>query len=237
MGSQRGRHDWATLTFALPPKFQNKFLIPIKEECLVRVLHSNRTKWIYTYISPYTWGFPDSSIGKESACNAGDTGSVPGSGRSAGEGIGYPLQHSWASLVDQLVNNLPATWETWVRSLGWEDPPGEGKGYPLQYSGLENSINCIVHGVTESRTWLSGLHFHRIYIDRESEIFIMSDWLRSARNCCLKAKWPRKLVVVFQAKSKGLWPKGTDGMSPTQIWRPEKQKCWYPRAGEDGCSN
>ena len=49
-----------------------------------------------------------------------------------------------ASLVAQLVRNPPAMWETWVRSLGWEDPLGEGKGYPLQYSGLENSMNCIV---------------------------------------------------------------------------------------------
>ena len=55
---------------------------------------------------------------KESACNARD----PGSGRSSGKGIGYPLQNSWASLVTQLVKNLPAMWETWVQSLGWEGP-------------------------------------------------------------------------------------------------------------------
>ena len=60
-------------------------------------------------------GFPDSSVGKESTCNAGDPGLIPGLGRS----------------------------------------PGEGKGYPLQYSGLENSMDCIVHGVTKSRTQLS----------------------------------------------------------------------------------
>jgi len=59
-------------------------------------------------------GFPDSSVGKGSACNAGDHGSTPGSGRSTGEGIGYPLQYSWASLVAQLVKNLPAMQETWV---------------------------------------------------------------------------------------------------------------------------
>jgi len=59
-------------------------------------------------------GFLDSSVGKESTCNAGDTGSIPGSGRSAGEEIGYPLQYSWASLVAQLENNPPAMWETWV---------------------------------------------------------------------------------------------------------------------------
>ena len=62
-------------------------------------------------------GFPDSSVGKESTYNVGDLGSIPGLERSAGEGTGYPLQYSWASLVTQLVKNLPAMWETWVRSL------------------------------------------------------------------------------------------------------------------------
>ena len=71
--------------------------------------------------------FPDGSVGKESACNAGDPNSVPGSGRSAGEGIGYPLQYTWASLVAQLVKNLPAMRETWVQSLGWEDPLEKGR--------------------------------------------------------------------------------------------------------------
>ena len=67
-------------------------------------------------------GFPSSSVGKKSACNAGDIGSVPGSGRSTWEGLGYPLQYSWASLAAQLVKNSPAMQETWVQSLGWEDP-------------------------------------------------------------------------------------------------------------------
>ena len=66
-------------------------------------------------------GFPDSSVGKECSCNAGDTDSIPGSERSAGEGIGYPLHYSWASLVVQLVKNLPAMRETWVPSLSWEN--------------------------------------------------------------------------------------------------------------------
>ena len=69
-----------------------------------------------------TMVFPDSSVGKETTCNAGDPGSIPGSGRSAGEGVGYPLQYSWVSLVVQLVKNLPAMQETWVPSLGWKDP-------------------------------------------------------------------------------------------------------------------
>ena len=67
-------------------------------------------------------GFRHSSGGKESACNAGDPGSIPGSGSSAGEGIGYPFQYPWASLVAQLVKNLPTMWDTWVWTLGWEDP-------------------------------------------------------------------------------------------------------------------
>ena len=72
-------------------------------------------------------GFLDSSVGKESAWNAGDPGLIPGSGRSSGEGIGYPLQYSRASLVAQLVKNMPAIWETWVQSLVWEDPLEKGK--------------------------------------------------------------------------------------------------------------
>ena len=72
-------------------------------------------------------GFPDGSAGKESTCSTGDPGSIPRLGRSTGEGIGYPLQDCWASLVVQLVKNLPAMQETWVRSLGWEDPLEKGK--------------------------------------------------------------------------------------------------------------
>ena len=95
--------------------------------------------------------FPHSLAVKESACNAGDPSSIPASGRSAREGIGYPHQYSWASLVSQVVKNLPVMWETWVRSLGWEDPLeegmvfhfslsciGEGNGNPLQCYCLEN---------------------------------------------------------------------------------------------------
>ena len=70
-----------------------------------------------------------------------------------------------ASLVAQLVKNLPAMGETWVRSLSWEDPPGEEKGYPLQYSGLENSMDHIVHGVAKSQTRLSNFHFTSSLLD------------------------------------------------------------------------
>ena len=79
---------------------------------------------LLTYITMR--GIPGSSAGKESACNAGDPGLIPGSGRSTGEGVGYPLLYSWASLVAQLVKKPPAVWETWVRSLGWEDPLEKG---------------------------------------------------------------------------------------------------------------
>ena len=69
-------------------------------------------------------GFPDSSVSKEST---GDPGLIPGSERFAGEGTGYPLQYSWASLVAQLVKNPPTMRETWLRSLGWDDPLEKGK--------------------------------------------------------------------------------------------------------------
>ena len=68
-------------------------------------------------ILSFKLGFPHSSVGKESACNTGDPGSIPSLGRLAGEGIGYPLLYSWASLVAQLVKNPPVMPETWVQSL------------------------------------------------------------------------------------------------------------------------
>ena len=74
----------------------------------------------------YPVGFPGSLDGKKFACNAGDSSSIPGLGRSPGIGTGYPLQYSWASLVAQMVKNPPAMQETWVPSLGWEDPLEEG---------------------------------------------------------------------------------------------------------------
>ena len=77
--------------------------------------------------TPVFLGFPCGSVGKESACNVGDMGLIPGLGRS----------------------------------------PGKGKGYPLQYSGLENSKDCIVHGVAKSWTQLSDFHFH--YTDKNTE--------------------------------------------------------------------
>ena len=95
-------------------------------DCIVHGLAKSRTRLRGFHFHLYnSLGFPDSSVGKESACNVGDLGSIPGLGRS----------------------------------------PGEGKGYPLQYSGLENSMDCIVHGLAKSRTRLGYFHFmayHRI---------------------------------------------------------------------------
>ena len=84
----------------------------------------------------------------------GNPGSIPGLGRSAGEGIGYPLHFSWASFVAQLVKNLPAMWETWVQSLGWEHPLEKGKA--THSSVLARRIPwTTVHGVEKSQTRLS----------------------------------------------------------------------------------
>ena len=126
---------------------------------------------------------PESSAGKESACNAGDLGSVTGLGRSPGEGNSYPLQysglensmdctvHGVTKSQTQLSDWTELNWtggsagkeSAWnvgdlgsVTGLGRS--PGEGKGYPLQYSGLENSMDCTVHWVTKSRTRLSCFH-------------------------------------------------------------------------------
>ena len=92
-------------------------------------------------------GFPDSSVAKESTCNAGDPGLISGSQRSSGEGIGYPLQYSWASRVDQLVKNLPEMPETWVGSLGWEDPDSLEKGKATHFSILAWRIPWTVQSM------------------------------------------------------------------------------------------
>ena len=89
-----------------------------------------------------------------------------------------------ASLVAQLVKNLPAMWETWVRSLGWEDFPAEGKGYPLQYSGLENSMGCIVHGVAKSQMGLSNFHF------TIKTIIFLVNYLKRLDCCPTFHEWP-----------------------------------------------
>ena len=97
---------------------------------------------VFLFFFFFNWlgwrGFPGISIGKESACNEGDSSLISGLGSSPREGIDYPCWYSWASLVAQIVKNLPAMRETWVWSLGWEDSHGGGHGNPLQYFLLEN---------------------------------------------------------------------------------------------------
>ena len=132
---------------------------------------------IYTIILFYRFdfeissgmGFPDSSVSKESTCNAGDPSSIPGLGRSTGKGIGYPLQCSWTSPVAQLVKNPPAMWEIWVQSLSWEDPLEKGKvTTPVFWPGE-------FHGVTKSLTQLSDFHF------QGRQIYIMEDNVPSGK--------------------------------------------------------
>ena len=112
----------------------------------------------YRSISSF-WAFP-SSAGKESAYIAGDPGSIPGLGRSPGKGIGYPLQYSWASLVAQMVKNLPAMLETWVLSLAWEDPLEEGMATHFSILSWRIPMDrgawwATVHEVEKSWTRLS----------------------------------------------------------------------------------
>ena len=101
--------------------------------------------------------FPGISDGKESICNAGDSSSIPGLGSSPGEGIGYPLQYSWASLVVQMVKNLPAMRETWVCSLGWGDPLEVGMATHSSILAWRGPMNrgawrTTAHGIAKSQT-------------------------------------------------------------------------------------
>ena len=104
MGSQRVRQDIET-------EQQQSLVDPLQ---------------LFLYFFRFYKGFPGSSPSKESACNAGDPGLIPGLGRSPGNGAGNPFQYSGASLVAQLVKNLPAMQETWVPNLGQEDLLEEG---------------------------------------------------------------------------------------------------------------
>ena len=126
----------------------------------LKSVHDYQKNHSFDCMDIYT-GFPGSSAGKESACNAGGPGLIPGLGRSPGEGIGYPPQYSWASLVAQMAKNPPEMWETWVQSLGHK--------YPLEREMATHSSVLAwriptdrrawpgVHGVAESDTseWLS----------------------------------------------------------------------------------
>ena len=99
------------------------------------------------------YGFPDSSVGKESASNAGDPSLIPGLGRSAGEGIGSPLTPVFLGFPGGSAGKAFTCNAGDLGSIpGLGRPPVEGKGYPFQYSGLENSMDYIVHGVTKNQT-------------------------------------------------------------------------------------
>ena len=101
-----------------------------------------------------------SSVGKESACNAGDPGLIPGLGRLAGEGIGYPLQYSKGFPCGSAGKESTCNVGNPGSTPGLGRFPGRGKSYPLECFGLENSMDCIAHGVTKSQIQLSDFHFH-----------------------------------------------------------------------------
>ena len=101
---------------------------------------------------PPTWGFPESSVGKESTCNAGDPSSIPRLGRSAGEGKMLTTPAFWGFPCGSAGKESTCNAGDLGLILGLGRSPGEGKGYPLWYSGLENSMGCIVHGVAELDT-------------------------------------------------------------------------------------
>ena len=129
MQSQRVQHNRVTFTFIFRAALVAQLVKNLLQcrrplfDSWVRKIHWRRDR----LPTPVFLDFPGGSAGKESACNAGDPGSIPGSGRSTGEWLGYSLQYSWTSLVAQLVKNPPAVQETWVRSLRWEDPLEKGK--------------------------------------------------------------------------------------------------------------
>ena len=126
----------------------------------------SRSPYSFYYFPVLLWGFPNSSSGEGSTCNAGDPSSIPGLGRSTGEGIGYPLQYSWTFLEAQLVKNLPAMRVTWAQPLGREDPlekegPPTPVFWPGEFHGLYRPWDCKESDMTE---WY--LH----YLKSESEV-------------------------------------------------------------------
>ena len=109
--------------------------------------------------------FPDSSVGKVSTCNAGDPSSIPESGSFTVEGLGCPLQYSWAFLVAQMVKNVPEMQKTQVQSLKGEDPLGKGMATHSSILAMEDPMDrggwwATVHGVAESWTRLKRLSMH-----------------------------------------------------------------------------
>jgi len=114
------------------------------------------------------WDSPGSSAGNESACSTGDPSSIPGVERSTTEEIGYPLQYSWASPVPQLVKNLSATRETWVQSLGWEDPLEKGMATHSSILGLPQCLSwlkiCQQRGRPGFNPWVGKIPWRREWL-------------------------------------------------------------------------
>ena len=137
-----------------------------------------RTTFLVAQSVRHNWApkhTPGISADKESAFNAGDPSSIPGSGRFPGEGIGYPLQYSLASLVAQRVKKLPVMRETWGQSLGWEDPLEEGMAIHSSIPAWRIPMDRgawwdAVHGVANSQTWLS-THTHTNWTLRNKKYF------------------------------------------------------------------
>ena len=170
-----------------------------------------------------TWEFPDSSIGKES-CKAGDSGSIPGLRRSAGEGIGYPYQYSWATLVIQLVKNPPAMREIWVQSLGWEDPLE--KGTSTYSSILAWRIPWTVWSMRSQRVghdWATFTFtknvwwgFWERFYDHLKSVVLKLTWSKATQKCdfspavinCTHADWwfcPTNDEFFLDEQIKGQW--------------------------------
>ena len=136
-------------------------------------------------------GFPDSSVGKESPHNAGDVGSIPGLGRCTGDGIGYPLQYSWTSLLAQLLKNPPSMQETgfnlWIRKIRWRrERLPTPVFWPEEFHGL-------VHGVAKSQTELSEFHFHTS---------IRMDKIQNTNKKVNIKRWQQKLSFIAGGNTK-----------------------------------
>ena len=154
-------------------------------------------------------GFSESSVDKESACNVGNPGSIPGSGRPAREGIGYPLQDSWASLMAQLVKNLPAKQETWVWSLGWEDPLEKERlripvFWPGEFHGLYSLWGHKESDMTER------LSLSLFNSDTDHVVSVNVGRLDLEKTYCRQQKWIRTCThcprLLSQASSACSWP-------------------------------
>ena len=138
----------------------------------------------FTFPNTIPKKFPDSSAGEESICNVGDPGPIPGLGRSP-EGIGFPLQYSWAFLVAQMVKNLPAMQETWIWSLGWEDPLKKG---------MATHSNIVAH-------WQRSLVGYSPWDCTESDT---TEWLSTVMLISLLGMiWLLKLNFIWMNSSKG----------------------------------